>query len=59
LLISSSKLAGLKFTLRQIPRRTRIGVLGSSLFGKSTGLNGSSISSNANRVILLDLLVRF
>jgi len=36
-----------------------VGVLGSSLFGKSTGLNGSSISSNANRVILLDLLVRF
>ena len=38
---------------------TPVGVLGSSLFGKSNSLNGSSISSNANRVILLDLLVRF
>jgi len=38
---------------------TPIGVLGSSLFGRSNSLNGSSVSSNANRVILLDLLVRF
>ena len=38
---------------------TPVGVLGSSLFGKSNSVNGSSISSNANRVILLDLLVRF
>jgi hypothetical protein len=38
---------------------TPVGVLGSSLFGQSNSVNGSSISSNANRVILLDLLVRF